>query len=237
MEGRNHWATKELSSQEEIDLIFEKLKKENNTCDIDQEAVLNNVGQKEKALKKISQKEKIFLLNQSPFIKRKLVNPLETLILNQLNEVVPGGSVRFMTIDLSNQVEFPLIISTNFESLFGEAPFLTREFSYKRKFHKFSLSMGNDPLCKDFDDSTLEDFLSKLGQSFNRLLNKKMIFGHVFSHCSKDIFDLQLSSNYFTPIVLISYSLHFKEHKNNLFLALPFELTNHYLNNDEELIL
>ena len=57
MEGRNHWATKELNSQEEIDLIFEKLKKENNTYDIDQEAVLNNVGQKEKALKKISQKE------------------------------------------------------------------------------------------------------------------------------------------------------------------------------------
>ena len=63
-----------------------------------------------------------------------------------------------------------------------------------------------------------------------------MIFGHVFSHCSKDLFDLQLSDNYFTPIVLASYSLQFGEKKNNLFLALPFEFTNHYLNDDQDLI-
>ncbi|MEE2743756.1 MAG: hypothetical protein VYD54_07590, partial [Bdellovibrionota bacterium] len=72
MDGRNHWATKELNSQEEIDLIFEKLKKENTPYKIDQEAVLNNTGQKERALKKKSRKEKIFLLNKNSFIKRRI---------------------------------------------------------------------------------------------------------------------------------------------------------------------
>ena len=82
----------------------------------------------------------------------------------------------------------------------------------------------------------IQDIIYEVGQDFHHFINKDLIFGHVFSHFPKDLFNLSLSDNYFTPLLNASFSIEVENTKNIFFLILPFELTKHYLVEDEDVL-
>ena len=223
---------RELTSQEEIDHLFESLKKSQlkspEEIDLLKEAVKKNTGKKENENKKQAKREKNLLLKKCPLIKRRLIDPFKSIMLRTLEQHFTNISIEFMGQDISTPVEGPLLIDKTFESFTPSLDFLTREFSYKKKYLKFSLSLGQFG-----NKSTLEIILSNLGQEFNKLVNRKMIFGSVFSHCSKDLFNIKFSDNYFTPIIISSFSISYKNKKNTLFLILPIDFINQFLKKDE----
>ncbi len=228
---------RELKSQEEIDNLFDSLKKSQlkspQEIDLLKDAVKKNTGKKENEYKKKAKIEKNFLLKNRTIIKRRLLDPFKTIMLKVLKQHFSDISTDFMGQDISNSVEGPLLISKTFESFTPPLDFLTREFSYKKKFLKFSLSLGEFGHDSTFRKDSLEIILSNLGQEFNKLINRKMIFGPVFSHCSKDLFNINFSDNYFTPMIISSFSMSFKNKKNTLFLIFPVDFINQFLKKDE----
>ena len=84
--------------------------------------------------------------------------------------------------------------------------------------------------------SHIQDIIYEVGQDFHHFINKNLIFGHVFSHFPKDLFNLSLSDNYFTPLLNASFCIEIKNIKNIFFLILPYELVKHYLLEDEAIL-
>ena len=236
MDKRSHWSSRLLETQENIDSLFEKSRKSDSfTKTKDELKVINEVieeklGVRERELKEKARQETIFLMKNWHFIKRRFVNPINDILQRRIKQKFADSAITsFQSLDLTDQVEGPLLISETYENHFSGPSSLMREFSYKHQFHKFSLSMGileENNICHELD---IQDVIYEVGQDFHQFINKDFIFGHVFSHFPKDIFNLTLSDNYFTPLLNASFSVEVKGLKNIFFLILPFELTKHYL--------
>ena len=93
--------------------------------------------------------------------------------------------------------------------------------------------LEENDFCQEQD---IQDIIYEVGQDFHQFINKDLIFGHVLSHFPKDIFNLSLSDNYFTPLLNASFSVEVKGLKNIFFLILPYELAKHYLLEYEDIL-
>ena len=165
------------------------------------------------------------------------MNPLNEFLQKRIQEkFLDTSTTSFQTLELTDQVEGPLLISETYENHFKGSSFLLREFSYKNQFHKFCLTMGIPDENQVCQSSHIQDIIYEVGQDFHHFINKNLIFGHVFSHFPKDLFNLSLSDNYFTPLLNASFCIEIKNIKNIFFLILPYELVKHYLLEDEAIL-
>ena len=243
MEKRSHWSTLLVENQESIDSLIDKTRKNyqdpKNKDDIQtiNQTIEKKLGTREKELKEKARQETLFLVNHWHIIKRRFVNPLNGFLQKSVQKKFSQESkASFQTLELTDQAEGPLLISETYENHFSGPSFSTREFSYKSQFHKFCLSMGileEKGISHELD---IQDIIYEVGQDFHHFINKDLIFGHVFSHFPKDLFNLSLSDNYFTPLLNASFSIEVENTKNIFFLILPFELTKHYLVEDEDVL-
>ena len=242
MDKRSHWSTRLVGSQENIDNLVTQSRKNYPSQEKDEFKIINQVieekrGEREKELKEKSRQETLFLAKHRHLIKRRFVNPLNEFLQKRIKKKFSNFSTAsFQTLELTDQVEGPLLISETYDNHFSGPSFLLREFSYKNQFHKFCLSMGlpeKNSICKPQD---VQDLIYEVGQDFHHFINKDLIFGHVLSHFPKDLFNLSLSDNYFTPLLNASFSIEIQNLKNIFFLILPFELAKHYLIEDEAIL-
>ena len=243
MEKRSHWSSRLLETQENIDSLLEK--SQNHSYDFKSKSemkVINDVieeklGSREKELKDKARQDTLNLMENWSFIKRKFVNTFSDFLQKRIREKFTSSAITtFQTLELTDQVEGPLLISETYENHFSGPNFFLREFSYKHPFHKFCLSMGileENSICHELD---IQNIIYEVGQDFHNFINKDLIFGHVFSHFPKDLFNLSLSDNYFTPLLNASFSIEAHGSKNIFFLILPYDLTKHYLLEYEDIL-
>ncbi len=236
MDKRSHWSSRLLETQKKIDTLFEKSRKTYSNpkargeLKIINEVIEEKLGEREKKLKEKARQETLFLMENWHLIKRRLVNPLNEFLQRRVNQKFTDSAITsFQTLELTDQVEGPLLISETYENHFSGPKSLMREFSYKYQFHKFCLSMGIFEKNSISHELDIQDIIYEVGQDFHQFINKDLVFGQVFSHFPKDIFNLTLSDNYFTPLLNASFSIEVNGLKNIFFLILPFELTKHYL--------
>ena len=247
MDKRSHWSSRLLKTQENIDSFIEKSQKGQTHLKTKDELQLINkvieekLGAREEELKEKARQETLFLMEHWHLIKRRFVNPINDFLQRRITQKFKNSSnatatASFQTLELTDQVEGPLLISETYENHFSGPSSLMREFSYKYKFHKFCLSMGileENNFCHEQD---IQDIIYEVGQDFHQFINKDLIFGHVLSHFPKDLFNLSLSDNYFTPLLNASFSVEIKGLKNIFFLILPYELAKHYLLEYEDIL-
>ena len=141
MDKRSHWSSRLLKTQENIDSFIEKSQKgqthlkTRDELQLINEVIEEKLGAREAELKEKARQETLFLMEHWHLIKRRFVNPINDFLQRRITQKFKNSTTAsFQTLELTDQVEGPLLISETYENHFSGSSSIMREFSYKYKF-------------------------------------------------------------------------------------------------------
>ena len=123
MDKRSHWSSRLLKTQENIDSFIEKSRESHSNLKTkDELQLINKVieekqGAREAELKEKARKECLFLMEHWHLIKRRFANPINDFLQRRVKQKFKNSATAsFQTLELTDQVEGPLLISETYEN-------------------------------------------------------------------------------------------------------------------------